>query len=336
MDLIYDNKKLDINSFNLYLNSVGGHSLFIEISPNLLIKSSNDSEIDFYKYINKSNIKSSFSPEFIGVISKNSYNFNLIKNYIEQCLIFFKIYINKFNIKAENINIENDEKFGKIFSDFISNNNNNKNIKLNRSFDYLERTLNKLFKENINKFKWILFWFIKWNKQFLLKNFLVLKNLTYKMIKPTILDIKLGASPKISKDNGEIKIFGGAFNDIGCRIMGIQKEKYFKNKYDTKNYNLIYFKQEIKEFFHNKTTLINISLNKINKLIKEINENIKFKLIFSSLLILFDDTINNNDKIIINLIDFSFFEKIESNNDLISSINNFVRILNEIKEDYNK
>ena len=40
--------KLDINNFFLYLNSVGGHSLFIEISPQYLIKSSNENEINFY------------------------------------------------------------------------------------------------------------------------------------------------------------------------------------------------------------------------------------------------------------------------------------------------
>ena len=328
------NYKLDINSFNLYLNSVGGHSLFIEIAPNLLIKSTNDLEIKFYQYLNNSKINPSFTPEFKGVIYQNSYNFNLIKNYIEQCLFFFIKYIIKLNIKPENINIENDEKFTKIFSDFISKNNiNHKNIQLNKSFENLENNLNKLNKENYNKFKWILFWFIKWNNQFLLKKFLVLQNLTYKMINPSILDIKLGASPKISKDNNQIKIFGKAYYDISCRIMGIQRKNYFKNKYDTKNYDLSNFKQEIKEFFHNKKKLINYSLIIIEKLKKEINEKIKMKLKFSSLLILFDDTINNNDKIILNLIDFSFFDNILSNSDLISSVNNFANLLNEIKNE---
>ena len=44
---------LDINSFSLYLNSVEGHSLFIEISPKYLIKSSNENEINFYLSKNK-------------------------------------------------------------------------------------------------------------------------------------------------------------------------------------------------------------------------------------------------------------------------------------------
>jgi len=328
------NYKLDINSFNLYLNSVGGHSLFIEIAPNLLIKSANDLEIQFYQYLNNSKIKTSFTPEFKGVIDQHSYNFNLIKNYIEQCLFFFIKYIIKLNIKPEYINIENDEKFTKIFYDFISNNNiNQKNIKLNKSFENLENNLNKLNNENCNKFKWILFWFIKWNNQFLQKKFLVLQNLTYKMINPSILDIKLGASPKISKENNKIKIFGGAYYEIGCRIMGIQRKNYFKNKYDTKNYDLSKFKQEIKEFFHNKKTLINYSLIIIEKLNKEITEKIKMKLKFSSLLILFDDTKDNNNKIILNLIDFSFFDNNLSNSDLISSINNFANLLNEIKNE---
>jgi len=328
------NYKLDINSFNLYLNSVGGHSLFIEIAPNLLIKSANDLEIQFYQYLNNSKIKTSFTPEFKGVIDQHSYNFNLIKNYIEQCLFFFIKYIIKLNINPEYINIENDEKFTKIFYDFISNNNiNQKNIKLNKSFENLENNLNKLNNENCNKFKWILFWFIKWNNQFLQKKFLVLQNLTYKMINPSILDIKLGASPKISKENNKIKIFGGAYYEIGCRIMGIQRKNYFKNKYDTKNYDLSKFKQEIKEFFHNKKTLINYSLIIIEKLNKEITEKIKMKLKFSSLLILFDDTKDNNNKIILNLIDFSFFDNNLSNSDLISSINNFANLLNEIKNE---
>ena len=328
------NYKLDINSFNLYLNSVGGHSLFIEIAPKLLIKSTNDLEIKFYQYLNNSKINPSFTPEFKGVIYQHSYNFNLIKNYIEQCLFFFIKYIIKLNIKPENINIENDEKFTKIFSDFISKNNiNHKNIQLNKSFENLENNLNKLNKENYNKFKWILFWFIKWNNQFLLKKFLVLQNLTYKMINPSILDIKLGASPKISKDNNQIKKFGKAYYDISCRIMGIQRKNYFKNKYDTKNYDLSNFKQEIKEFFHNKKKLINYSLINIEKLKKEFNEKIKMKLKFSSLLILFDDTINNNDKIILNLIDFSFFDNNLLNSDLILSVNNFANLLNEIKNE---
>ena len=44
---------LDINSFSLYLNSVEGHSLFKEISPKYLIKSSNENEINFYLSKNK-------------------------------------------------------------------------------------------------------------------------------------------------------------------------------------------------------------------------------------------------------------------------------------------
>ena len=46
------NINLDINSFSLYLNVVGGHSLFIEISPQYLIKSSNENENNFYTLTN--------------------------------------------------------------------------------------------------------------------------------------------------------------------------------------------------------------------------------------------------------------------------------------------
>jgi hypothetical protein len=67
--MIIDEKiKFKIENFNLYLNIIGGHSLFIEIDKKYLIKSSNESEINFYKF---SSIKK-FTPKFFGIIEKNS------------------------------------------------------------------------------------------------------------------------------------------------------------------------------------------------------------------------------------------------------------------------
>ena len=83
---------LDINSFSLYLNSVGGHSLFIEISPQYLIKSSNDNEIDFYSSTKSSlNFKSHCCPNFIGVINENTVQFHIIEIMSINVKSFFEI-----------------------------------------------------------------------------------------------------------------------------------------------------------------------------------------------------------------------------------------------------
>ena len=108
---------LDINSFSLYLNSVGGHSLFIQISPKYLIKSANENEINFYT----SNIKlnNHCCPNFIGVINENTSQFHIIENYVNQCKNFFRYFIKKINLKSNDINIEKDNQFNETFEDFI-------------------------------------------------------------------------------------------------------------------------------------------------------------------------------------------------------------------------
>ena len=334
--IIEEKLKFKIESFNLYLNIIGGHSLFIEIDKNYLIKSSNESEINFYKF--SSNKK--FTPKFFGVIEKNSSFFNLISKYVHQLKLFFKYFLIKYKLSEDLINIENDEKFPSIFNSFILNEKNRlKDInELLPSFFLLEKKLLNLYEHNLNKLKWILFWFVKWNKNFLKNKFIIIENLTNKMIQPAIIDIKLGNSPKINKESNKIKIFKGAINEIGCRIMGFQKENIFLNKYDTKNFSLKRFKEILNIFFYKKD-LIQMILFKIGKIIDEIRSNIKININFSSLLIIYDEN-DINSKILLNLIDFSFIEdNIYNNNkninNLIEPIKNFMNILKEL-ENFNE
>ena len=324
------NIKLDINNFFLYLNSVGGHSLFIEISPQYLIKSSNENEINFY--LSNIKLKSHYCPNFVGVINDDSKEFNIIEIYVNQCKTFFRNFVKKMKIKSNDINIENDIKFTEKFENFI--NESNQFINLNSSFNKLEEILIYYFNNSINKLKWILFSFIKWSDHFLSYKFIILQNLTYNMKNPAILDIKLGSTPKISKDNLTIKKYEGASKEIGCRIMGIQKGNVFKNRYDTKHYSLKQFKNEISEFFKFNNYLITKTINKSLKIIREFEIKVKVNLKFSSLLIVYDD-IKSNQNVNINLIDFAFIgEKYTFNikNDLISSMKKFLQILNEFQK----
>ena len=324
---------LDINSFSLYLNAVGGHSLFIEISPQYLIKSSNENEINFYSLTNN-NLKFNYYPYFLGIISQGNEQFEIIEKYVYQCKIFFRNFICKMNIKPEDINVENDIKFNSIFENFILENKNYQNITINNSFNKLEKKLMNYYRNSKNKLKWILFSFIKWCNYFLSHKFIILQNLTYNMKNPAILDIKLGSAPKISKDNHTIKKYEGASKEIGCRIMGIQKGNIFKNRYDTKHYSLKQFKNEISEFFKFNNFLITKTINKSLSVMRELEMNVKVNLKFSSLLIVYDD-INNNQNIDINLIDFAFlgeYNKSNITNDLISSIKKFIHILKEFQK----
>ena len=135
----------------------------------------------------------------------------------------------------------------------------------------------------------------------------------------------------------KIKKYEGASKEIGCRIMGIQKGNNFKNRYDTKNYSLNQFKIEISEFFKFNQELIKKTIIETLKIINEVEKKFKLNLEFSSLLIVYDD-IKNNENIDINLIDFAFLgekNKININNDLVSSMKKFVVILDEFKKNDN-
>lgn len=343
----------------LYLNIVGGHSLFIQIPPNFLIKSTCENEILFYKTSQSfvsSDVQHNYFPKFIGTISKNTQKFEIIENYVSQCKIFFKNFLIKNNYKASELNIEGDKNFLESFQNFIREPDNqggrekkskevynkifhdecskNPEIQLNNSFKLLEKNLNAIPK---NKLRWILFWFIKWKDNFLTNDYLILENLVYDMHNPAILDVKIGSSPRISKEN-KIKKFSGAINEIGCRIMGCQKNFLFKNRYDTRDYTVEQFKEEIFNFFKiEKENKIDVSL--VSKVVREIGNveqiikvNQNFLMKFSSLLIAYD--YGRENKLKINLIDFSYYEENPNvdkynliKNDFIQSLRNFATIL---------
>ena len=70
------------------------------------------------------------------------------------------------------------------------------------------------------------------------------------------------------------------------------------------------------------------------KVINEFEKKVKLNLKFSSLLIVYDD-IKNNKNIDINLIDFAFLSeknKINIDNDLVSSMKKFIVILDEFQK----
>ena len=323
--------QLNIDNFNLYLNSVGGHSLFIEISRKYLIKSSNESEINFYCFINqnKKTFHANTIPNFKGVIRQKTKYFKLIENYVNQCKTFFRNYLNENKINAKDIDIEKDIKFNEIFNSFLKEKDIYTIYDLNPSFKKLKENLNGFSKE---KLKWILFSFVKWRENFLKNDFLVLENLTYEMQSPAIIDIKLGSAKKFSKENHKEKTYEGASNKIGCRIMGIQKGEIFKNRYYTRNLSEEYFQKEIFEFFKDKKELVKKTFEESQYLIKEVKQfDMEFK--YSSLLIAYDDKDESINAI--NLIDFSFFEKGTNTNDstinLIKSIENFIEILKKIR-----
>ena len=114
--------------------------------------------------------------------------------------------------------------------------------------------------------------------------------------------------------------------------MGIQRGNTFKNRYDTKNYSLKQFKNEVSEFFKFNGELIKKTINESLKVINEFEKKVKLNLKFSSLLIVYDD-IKNNKNIDINLIDFAFLsEKNNIDNDLVSSMKKFIVILDEFQK----
>ena len=332
---------LAVADFSLYLNVIGGHSLFIEISPNLLIKSASENEIMFYEHSYEQCNPSIFIPHYNGKILRNSENFAKIENYVIQCKKFFKNYILKNKLTAEEINIEKEQKFLDIFAEFIKNKKENEGntIVLNKSFEELEKKLDSIQK---SKLKWILFWFIKWKENFLSNDYIIIENLTFNMNFPAILDIKLGSSPRYSKEKKTIKVFGGATNQMGCRIMGLQKNFNFKNRYDTKNFTIDQFHEEIFNFFINNSNnqinvnLINQTLKNIAIIKKEVQENKHFLMKFSSILIVYDFI--NDSNVRINLIDFSYYEQcpdskeyLFAKNDFLQSLNNLIKVLEECK-----
>ena len=80
------------------------------------------------------------------------------------------------------------------------------------------------YRNSKNKLKWILFSFVKWNNYFLKNNFIIMQNLTFNMKNPVILDIKLGTTPKISKENNLIKNMMELIKKLDVELWEFKKE----------------------------------------------------------------------------------------------------------------
>ena len=129
-----------------------------------------------------------------------------------------------------------DTLFQKKFEDFINGKKDiNNDITLDKSFDALKEELINIKNNCMKKLFWIFFWYIKWQKEFISDKYIIIQNLEFHTKIPSIIDIKLGNEKKISKEKRKVKIFKGAYESLGCRIMGISSNNlYFKSRYETK------------------------------------------------------------------------------------------------------
>lgn len=318
--------------FSLYLHVVGGHSLFIVLSNGHLLKSASQNEIKFYSSIT---YPSKFIPRYCGTIKKSSQQHNSIVIFIKQCVVFFKSFINKQQINKIDINVENDPSFNEVFNQFLSATFDFDDIDFNPSQnDKFTELENELLSLNKDKLKWILFWFIKWKENFLNSDYIIIEDLTYQMKSPAAIDIKIGSSPKKSKECNKVKKMNETANEIGCRIMGIQKDKMFLHRYSTKHFGMNEFLNEITDFFSFAhvvdNVIIKIVIDNIQGIMNTIQEGLEYKMKFSSLLLVYDQ--DNHSRIRINLIDFSYYEKCDSltldaQKDFLTSLSNLLQIL---------
>ena len=149
------------------------------------------------------------------------------------------------------------------------------------------------------------FWYIKWQKEFISDKYIIIENLEFHTKCPSIIDIKIGNEKKISKETGKVKIFKGVFESLGCRIMGISSNNlYFKSRYETKELDEKQFINELLIFFGDKKNIIISVINKLQDIIKFVQDNFCLKIYFCSLLIFYDNTENDNEAIV-KLIDFN-------------------------------
>ena len=316
-------------NLSLYLNMIGGHSFFVVYSKKYLIKSVGEKELKFYEFIYKNNIKSRHLPEFHGLIEKSTKQHEIIVGYKKKCDIFFKKMVKFFDIKLNDIDIENDSSFQNKFYDFIDdkNNKNNESITLDKSFDKLKEELINIKNHCPKKLYWIFFWYIKWQKEFISDKYIIIQNLEFQTINPSVIDIKIGNEKKISKETGKVKIFKGAYESLGCRIMGISSNNlYFKSRYETKEINENEFKNELQIFFSEKRNIVTSVINELQDIIKFVQTYFHLKIYFCSLLIFFDNSGSDNNAIV-KLIDFDLTNNSKEfinnhNDDKINSQNN--------------
>lgn len=219
--------------------------------------------------------------------------------------------IKYFNIKLEDIDIEKEDRFLSKFNDFANDKNNLNNDLLDKSFDSLREELTKIKRNCPNKFYWIFYWYIKWQKEFIADKYIMIENLEFHTKFPSVIDIKLGNEKKISKETGKIKIFKGVNESIGCRIMGISSNNiYFKNRYETKELNEKEFLNELNLFFANRNDILISVINQLKEIIKFIQNNIFVKIYFCSLLIFYDNSEMPNEAIV-KLIDFDLTNNVD-------------------------
>ena len=341
---------IDINPENLslYLNMIGGHSFFVEYTKEYLIKSVGEKELKFYEFIFRNKIKCEHMPNFHGVIEKGTKRHEYIINYKKKCDVFFKQMVKYFDIKSEDIIVEKDLSFHKKFNDFMSS-QDDINVKLDSSFDKLKQDLINIKNNCEKKLFWIFFWYIKWQKEFISDKYIIIQNLEFTTNFPSIIDIKIGNEKKISKETGQVKKFKGAFESLGCRIMGISSNNtYFKSRYETKDLDETKFIDELKLFFgQNKNIILNV-IDELKNIISFLQNSFFQKIYFCSLLIFFDNS--DKDKIpIVKLIDLDLTNNLKDMNNIniikernsknemntdnkgfISCINNLINILNNL------
>ena len=320
---------------SLYLNMIGGHSFFVVYAKKYLIKSVGKKELKFYEFIISNNIDSRHLPKFFGLIEKNTKYYEYIINYKKQCDLFFRDMVKYFNIKLEDIDIENELIFHKKFNDFIDDNNNSNNsITLDKSFELLKEELIKIKNNCPKKLFWIFFWYIKWQKEFISDKYIIIENLEFHTKIPSVIDIKIGNEKKISKETGKVKIFKGAYESLGCRIMGISSiNLYFKSRYETKELDEKQFINELQIFFGNKKNIIISVINELKEIIKFVQDYFILKIYFCSLLIFYDHA-ENEKEAIVKLIDFDLTNNAKEWKNEIYFINkekgkNFKNVANE-------
>ena len=223
------------------------------------------------------------------------------------------------------------------------------NVILDSSFDKLKQDLINIKNNCEKKLFWIFFWYIKWQKEFISDKYIIIQNLEFTTNFPSIIDIKIGNEKKISKETGQVKKFKGAFESLGCRIMGISSNNtYFKSRYETKDLDKTKFITELKLFFgQNKNIILNV-IDELKNIISFLQNSFFQKIYFCSLLIFFDNS--DKDKIpIVKLIDLDLTNNLKDMNNIniikernsknemntdnkgfISCINNLINTLNNL------
>ena len=340
---------IEPENLSLYLNMIGGHSFFVEYTKKYLIKGVGEKELKFYKFIYSNKIKCNHMPDFHGVIEKGTKQYEYIINYKRKCDVFFKKMVKYFNLKSEDIIFEKDISFHKKFNDFIYK-EDDMNIELDNSFDKLKQELINIKKNCEKKLFWIFFWYIKWQKEFISDKYIIIQNLEFTTNFPSIIDIKIGNEKKISKETGQIKEFKGAFESLGCRIMGISSNNsYFKSRYETKDLDENKFISELKLFFGKNKNLVEAVINELHDIISFLQNSFFQKIYFCSLLIFFDNS-DKNKTPIVKLIDLDLTNNLKDSDSLnllktdssmmkntnnigfISCINNLINTLKNMGE----